>query len=772
MTITISTFRTRTSVTPAHATFESLQAFAASLPHTPTTNKQAEALWCPAEFAPGTTRDDKNVTRINLAVLDIDGEDQEYVDTVLETIEGLGLAAWIHSTHSHGSTAKQAHGKKRGVWCLRVVFPISRPIPGDVFKAEFWPRLHALFPRIDRSCKNASRLYFVPSCPPEPWDPEFPPIHEWIDGYPLDVDALLSEPLDDARAASGPLEDRTRKAPKVEPAPAPGEITPEIRAYCLRQLETACEAIRTAPFPGPIHETINTWAFRVGAYTPHILPTAEVRARLHEAHRARTADPELVAKNDGKVETALTAGADRPWTPIPWGDLDDHGLAVRLIRDHGAAIRYVPQWEKWLEFDGVRWRTDRCQADVGRAVQALRDALREEAEQVPDGRAKALRAAVTRLGSHGAIESLTKRASRLDACHVAIDVLNADHERAATDNGAIDLVTGELIDADPAAYDTQILGVPYDRHAACPRWERFVLEVCQGDAALVDYLHRAIGYSLQGTTVEQVLFFLFGDGANGKSVFLDVLEHVFGKYARRMKRELLVEKRGGGTEHPTSIAALCGARLAITSELNEGTHWDEALLKSLTGSERIEARRMREDPWEFEPTHKIWVSGNYRPGLRGSDAGIWRRMILIPFTSHVANPDPDLARKLKAEAPGILAWCVRGCLAWRRRGLKVDVPAVILDAIEEYKRESDIVGQFLDESYTVTGDRTDRVQRATMIASWHAWCQRNGHHAWSAKALFERVRRRPGVGESKHDGIRQWCGIRPRSTVTTFAGVN
>jgi P4 family phage/plasmid primase-like protien len=757
--ITISTFRARASKDPIHATYESLAALAASMPHVPIERKAAAPLWSPAEYHPNTPRRTENVLRVHLAVIDLDHLTEDQARSALDTIEALGWRAWIHTSYSHGTVP--------GEWCLRVAIDVSRPLEPGEFVDGLWPRLAAIFPTLDRRCKDLARMFFVPSCP---ITAPVEPINVVIEGVPIDVDALLAEPLDAASETPEPVEDRRHKKAAI-PEPQAGEITPEIRAYARRKLEELADRIRTTPYPGPVYSVLNDAAFRLGSYTPHILDGRDVREALRAAHRARTEVPALVEKNDRIVEIALADGAAKPWIPSPWGPLHDQGLADRLVRDHGERLRYVPTWGKWLEYDGGRWSSQLAGAEITSSIRALARSLSDESEQVSDGRAKALRAASTALGSNARIQAVRSRASSDERIHVTVDDLDRNPLHLVCANGTIDLESGELLESLPTHLDTRSTRQAYDRAAPCPRWERFLLEVCQNDVELVDYLHRAVGYSIQGTTAEQCLFFLHGDGSNGKSVFLDVLGVILGEYGTTMARDLLIEKRGA-SEHLTTIASLQGARLAISSEVNEGAAWNESLVKSLTGSDRITARRMREDEWTFQPTHKLWLSGNYRPTVKGSDHGIWRRMRLIPFHAEFApgQIDRNLPEKLRAEAPGILAWAVRGCIAWQRRGL--DMPRAVREATEDYRAESDVIGLWLSESFEITGESQDRIPRATLYASWQAWCARNGQAPWSAKVVAERMRRR--VGEAKIEGTRVWTGIRARGTTGagTFARVN
>jgi putative DNA primase/helicase len=331
-------------------------------------------------------------------------------------------------------------------------------------------------------------------------------------------------------------------------------------------------------------------------------------------------------------------------------------------------------------------------------------------------------------------------------------------------NGTIDLDRAALLDHDPEHLITGATEIIYNPDAPCPTWDRFMSEICDGDIDLVAYLQRAVGYSLTARVEEQCLFFLYGNGANGKSTFLAVLQRMLGDYATTCSADLILTKRH--EQHPTAIAQLFGKRLAIVGEVDDGRSWDEATVKNLTGSDVITARRMREDAWTFEPRHKLWIAGNYRPGVRGVDNGIWRRMRLIPFTaSFRGREDRDLMRKLTLELPGILAWAVRGAQQWARHGL--ETPARVQAETDEYRAEQDFFRAFMEETFEITQHEEDRAARSQIVQLYEQWRIRNGAPVLTARGISERIRAH-GVGEAKTNGITYWTRIkmRPRYTVT------
>jgi putative DNA primase/helicase len=263
-------------------------------------------------------------------------------------------------------------------------------------------------------------------------------------------------------------------------------------------------------------------------------------------------------------------------------------------------------------------------------------------------------------------------------------------------NGTLDLRTGRLREHRREDFITKVAPVAFDPDAECPRWRGFLATTFASDDELIGYLRRLVGYCLTGVTEEHILPFLHGDGANGKSTFCETVLRLLGPdYAMKAAPDLLMTKRG--ESHPTERADLFGKRFVACVETEEGRRMAEALTKELTGGDRVRARRMREDFWEFTPTHHVWLVGNHKPAVVGTDHGIWRRIKLIPFQVVIpeAQQDKKLGAKLAGELPGILNWALAGCLEWQRGGMRE--PAVVRAATGEYSAEMDQVGRFLDE---------------------------------------------------------------------------
>jgi putative DNA primase/helicase len=297
----------------------------------------------------------------------------------------------------------------------------------------------------------------------------------------------------------------------------------------------------------------------------------------------------------------------------------------------------------------------------------------------------------------------------------------------------------------------------YDRDATCPTWERFLATIFPatsdaaeeaGDAELITFVQRLLGLCLTGDVREHLLPVLWGTGANGKSTLVNVLLEMLGRdYSMKAPPNLLMARRG--ESHPTERADLFGRRLVVCSETPEGRRLNEALVKDMMGGEPIRARRMREDFWEFVPTHKVLLCTNHRPIILGTDEGIWRRLRLIPFEVTFWDPndpsikgryrpahlkqDKELPGKLRLELPGILAWCVRGCLDWQRDGLTL--PERVRVATAEYRSGEDVLGQFIIECCLVGKDPAYRVKASDLYTRYRAWCEAGGERPSSPRIL-------------------------------------
>ena len=410
--------------------------------------------------------------------------------------------------------------------------------------------------------------------------------------------------------------------------------------------------------------------------------------------------------------------------PLP-PQFSEEALALRFSRQYEAELRYVAGWGRWMCWDGTRWRDDdtlavfdRCRAICRRASAECGDAQVRAAMKI------AAAQTVT------AIERLT----RADRRHAAmVEQWDADPWLLNTPTGTVDLHTGKLHSHERQQYLTKITAA--GPGGDCPLWHRFLDRVTAGGLELQAFLQRVMGYCLTGSICEHALFFFYGTGANGKSVFLSTIAGLLGDYAKTAPASAFTATTT--EQHPTDVAGLRGARFVTAIETEDGRWWAEAKIKSLTGGDRITARFMRQDFFEYLPQFKLLVAGNHKPGLRSVDEAIRRRLHLIPFTVTIGEQerDPDLAEKLKTEYPGILQWAIEGCLAWQRDGL--NPPDIVRGATSDYLAAEDAIGRWLDDRCVVR--QGCWTAAGALFADWQAWCQQTGEHGFSQKRFTQQL---------------------------------
>jgi P4 family phage/plasmid primase-like protien len=286
-------------------------------------------------------------------------------------------------------------------------------------------------------------------------------------------------------------------------------------------------------------------------------------------------------------------------------------------------------------------------------------------------------------------------------------------------------------------------------------WLQFLDRVFDGDAELIGFMKRLAGYALTGKTTEHKLFFLHGGGANGKSVFLNTLMDLYGDYARRAPSEVLLATRGD--RHSTEIAGLHGARLVVGSELPKGRSWNEAIIKDLTGGDRMTARFMRQDNFDFDPQLSLMIAGNTKPSFGAVDEAIKRRVVLIPFevTIPAAERDPELAAKLKAEGPAILRWAIDGAQEWALFGL--GVPDSVKAASDDYMAGEDIIGQFLEDKAVI--EQGTFVSNNDLHGAYTSWCVFEEVEPMGKNNFLKAIEER-GHKTRKSNGVRGKQGLR------------
>lgn len=326
-------------------------------------------------------------------------------------------------------------------------------------------------------------------------------------------------------------------------------------------------------------------------------------------------------------------------------------------------------------------------------------------------------------------------------------------------NGVLDLRTGELRSPHaPEFRCSKLLYVDYDLRAKCPLWEQFLRQIMRNDEEMVDYLQRALGYSLSGHVSERALFFCYGGGANGKSVTLETIYTLMGEYACNINKKTLMQDRNSGGI-PNDVARLVQKRFVTVSETSAGEWFDEGTVKDLTGgTDTVNARFMRREFFDFRPQFKLWMRGNHKPDIRNMDHGIWSRIHLIPFEVQIPDEEQDkhLPAKLRGELPGILAWAVRGYHAWQEIGLKP--PEKVTAAVRAYRNEMDLIGIFLAEWCDV-GAHGAWVGASDLYQFYRNWCEESGYFPVSQHKFGRLMRSRDGITPDSKDGLVIYSGV-------------
>lgn len=454
----------------------------------------------------------------------------------------------------------------------------------------------------------------------------------------------------------------------------------------------------------------------------------------------------------------------------PASMFSDLANAKRLQHYFGDQLLYAPG-TGWLVWDGARWypnslSAQRVAGKIGRVILGEAGRVAEQAARADnDAHADNLRSQAEALFKHAGrsenankIDAALKLAAPLFECDPG--KLDADPRLVGCTNGVVDLRTGKLSPSDPSQYITKSTGQEYDPAATCPTWDKTLARIFRKHPDVPAFMQRLAGYWLTGLTDPPYLAVLYGIGANGKTTVVETISHVLGDYATAAPRGLLTVKYGSGNP-ATELASLHGKRLVVTSETSEGCRLDEELIKAMTGSDRITARKLYHDYFTFSPTHKLALLTNHKPIVRGQDEGIWRRLLLVPFDEVIPRSEQDLALrdKLRAEAPGILAWMVKGAQAFLKSG--ITLPKVVTDATKAYRSDSDVIGTFIEEECEVSARA--QVSSSQLYLVYERWCGDNGERPLPKRSLGLRLQDRGITSGKGAKGVRVLRGIALRS---------
>jgi len=408
--------------------------------------------------------------------------------------------------------------------------------------------------------------------------------------------------------------------------------------------------------------------------------------------------------------------------------MDDTGNAERFRDYLSDSVRYCYTNKSWMYYNGQKWIEDakgqiKTLADEVIEKMKLEFAMCEDAD-VEKEFMKHLKSTRSSKGKSNMIKELEHLVP------ILVDDMDKHLEHINVKNGILNLKTGYLKSHDKSKYFSKISPIEFSENVDYPYWERFLSDIFERDFELIRYVQKAIGYSLTGLTTEQCVFFCLGNGRNGKSTFLDVISDIFGDYALNIQPETIMVKHGVSNGANSDIARLKGARFVTTVEPNDGVRLNEGLIKQLSGGDKVTARRLYGNEFEFKPEFKLWMSSNHKPIIRGTDLGIWRRIHLIPFNVKISEEEVDKNLKLKLthEYMGILKWAVDGCLMWQREGLKL--PQSIKQATTDYQHEMDIISAWIDECCELDASAFEKA--GDLYNSYSRWAKDRNEYLMSS----------------------------------------
>lgn len=434
---------------------------------------------------------------------------------------------------------------------------------------------------------------------------------------------------------------------------------------------------------------------------------------------------------------------------------DDTGNAQRVIDRYGDIIRYSYVTKKFYVYNGIVWEEDNKGA-VRNLIDAMIGDMKNEkvftSEEIEE------EDAIANLQKH--IKNSRSNRSKKnieDELRHRVAILPDEFDRndmlLNAMNGYLDLTSGVLHDHDKEEMFSKVANGEYTDTASPDTWISFLNDIFAYDQEMIKFIQKALGYSLTGSSKEQVMFILLGNGRNGKSLFVNTIAEILGDYSTNMQADSLMVKRNSGVNN--DIARLSGARFVTSSEPNEGFVFDEGLIKQMTGDDKITARFLHQENFEFEAKFKIWLATNHRPIVRGTDDGIWRRLIVIPFDVQIPEHkvDRDLKYKLMREAPAIMDWMLEGCLMWQRQGL--ELPKRIKEAGYEYRKEMDITDAFLDDLCEVGEDY--EIAASEFYQAYKNWASTNNEYDVGNVEFGKRMKKK---FEWKKSGIVKYVGVK------------
>lgn len=692
--------------------------------------------------------------RSGVLVIDVDGD--EGLETLGDLEASRGLVYHTLTSHTPGKA-----GKGAGVHLL-FNMPAGQPIGNKKLAPGLETRGAGGYIVLPPSIHPDH-----PKGPAYRWADDTTPIADLPQVF---IDLITAEPESTPRSPAA-----ASSIPSVEPA---RPITQrEIEHYSQAAFDDELVKLRAAR-EGDRNNQLNRSAFALGQFVgAGALDRSSVEAALEQAAHdigLKGKEVALTIKSgidDGRAKPRdLSHLADRrnghhgpaPIEPAQVEALEklpltDAGNAEAFTWLFGEDLRYDFRQRRWLAWDTQRWAPD-SDGHIDRlslrAIRARQHAALNIEDQ--DRRLKSIKWAVSS-ENQGRLSATNNLARSMKPIADKGDKWDGDPWLLGCDNGVIDLRTGNFRAGRREDAITMSTGINFDPDARPRRFERFLSEVFDRDEELIAFIQRAAGYSLTADTREQCMLLCHGSGANGKSVLLNTLRSILGDYALNTPFSTFEHIRDTSGNAPTNdIAPLSTARLVTASETNEARRLNEARVKAITGGDPITARYLYGEFFTYQPGFKVWLAMNHRPDVRGTDDGIWRRLLLIPFNvSFKGREDKTLDSTLKNERAGILAWAVQGCLQWQTSGW--NPPPIVQQATEAYRQESDVIGQFLTEC--TIRDEGKTVKAGQLYAAYQTWCTENGIEGKTGTAFGRYIANLPDIDKTHETDGNYYIGI-------------
>lgn len=711
--------------------------------------KDGKAIIAGTYSRPGT-REQIDLESLPLVTGDIDDSFFTF-DALCELLKDLGLESVICTTYSNSPDKPK----------FRFFILLKNPITTEIKPTlgRIMDYLDERIGHIDPACRKPGQLFYTPACPP---GGEAFYQFRHISGIPLDPADFPTPPAEEKitverTTGTKPGDDYNARASWSDLLVTLGwthshnnHWTRPGKKYGVSGsiLEGGFYSHTSAPEAQPF-ECRKIYSL-FGAYT-----------LIHHNGDYSAAARDLAAQGYGVQAQQEPAGqanspeamAEQRSVTYDVPDLlTDQRIKYYFSKIYQQVVQYVPGigWHFW---DGSRWCTG-LPGGLHMLIDKMQRNLLKQSSKIENEKERIeRRKALISLESHNRQLTLIQAFQNVPTLITVADQLDREAMLLNCQNGTVDLKTGILKPHDPADLITRIVNIEYDPAASCPAFMKFITWAMQEDMELAGYLQRFIGYCLTGRTSEQILNFWYGTGGNGKTTLMNIIQLLLGDYATTADTSLIMQRTHGGDGNRLSmLAGLRGSRFVTLSEVNDGEKLDEAAIKSFTGGDAITCRHLYEGFFTYTPQAKLVGFGNYKPHVRGTDHGIWRRIHLVPFKAVISEEakDPYLPNKLKAELPGVLAWAVRGCLEWQRAGLMP--PEAVTKAVKEYRETEDVFQSWINECCTL--DENKRTPAAALILSFKDY---SGWRSMSDRKLGDLLKER-GFQRRRSNGII-WQGI-------------